>query len=311
MSSDYDQESEAKSHPDLWTVRRVLAWSCEYLTNRDPELKLTARLDVEILLAATLGFDRVNLFLQLDRPLTKEERNSFKIFLKRRYEFEPVAYILGYRDFYRHRFQVNRHVLIPRPETELLVELASRAVQALSSPKILDVGTGSGCIAVSIGSELPSASVVGWDVNDDALDLARKNAVDNEVHNINFVSQDALCIDAIEDSSFDLIVSNPPYIAASETGLMGRSVLDYEPRTALFATDPEGLGFYRHYASNYHRILRPGGKIFLEVGFSQSAKVAHLFAAAGWEKIKVAKDLSGHDRVISAERSSTSLSSGE
>jgi release factor glutamine methyltransferase len=240
--------------------------------------------------------------LQLDRPLSKDERDSFKVLFRRRAEFEPVAYILGYRDFYRHRFKVDRSVLIPRPDTELLVELALSALKDNQTAKILDVGTGSGCIAISLAAELPGASVTAWDVSDEALSLACANAESNKVTNVNFLRQDAMS--ATTASAFDLIVSNPPYIARSEKLIMGPGVEAYEPALALFTSDPEGLDFYKKFASSYQAFLNPGGKIFLEIGLNQGEKVAHLFDVAGWQKIKIAKDLSGHDRVLSAEKPS-------
>lgn len=297
-----DQDAPNTNHPELWTVRRILTWSVEYLSNKAKELGMTAKLDVELLLASVLGLDRMNLYLQLDRPLSKDEREAFKALLRRRADFEPVAYILGHKDFYRHRFKVDRHVLIPRPETELLVEMATLAMKDAVGSRILDVGTGSGCIAISLAAELPQCTVLGWDVSTSALEVAKANAVDLDVRNVSFVLQDARAIAGISGVEFDLIVSNPPYIARSETELMNQGALKYEPEVALFAPDSSGTSFYELYASSYMPLLRPGGKIFLEIGFNQGAKVAHLFERAGWGKIKVSKDLSGHDRVVSAEK---------
>lgn len=302
MTNFIDQEPLSSSHPDLWTVRRILSWSVDYLSGKSRDLAATARLDVEMLLANVLGLDRMRLYLQLDRPLTKDERESFKILLRRRAEFEPVAYLLGYRDFYRHRFKVDQNVLIPRPDTEILVESVVAASKDYSSPKILDVGTGSGCIAISLAAEIPGAKVTAWDISEPALVVARANAESLNVNNVTFLNQDALAVNLPGAGAFDLIVSNPPYITPSETNIMGPGVQAYEPALALFASDSEGLEFYRVFALSYQRILNTGGKIFLEIGFSQAAKVAQLFQDAGWRKIKISKDLSGHDRVLSADK---------
>ncbi len=297
-----DQDSQPSTHPDLWTVRRIIAWSVDYLNGKADELKLTSRLDVELLLTAVLGLDRVQLYLQMDRPVNKDERESFKLLLRRRADFEPIAYILGYKDFYRHRFKVTRDVLIPRPETEMLVESCVAALKDAPAPRILDVGTGSGCLAVSLAAALPQSHVEAWDVSDVALDVARANAEQCQVRNISFLNRDAKALGMNPQAAFDLIVTNPPYIARSETRLMSRGVLQYEPELALFTQDASGTEFYEIFASCYQSLLKPGGKIFLEIGYGQGAKVAHLFEQSGWGKIKVSKDLAGHDRMVSAEK---------
>jgi release factor glutamine methyltransferase len=297
-----DQDSLVSTHPDLWTVRRILSWSVDYRSAKSHDLAGSARLDVELLLASVLGLDRMKLYLQLDRPLTKDEREAFKILLRRRAELEPVAYLLGYRDFYRHRFKVDRNVLIPRPDTELLVELAVAALKDKPSAKILDIGTGSGCIAISLAAECPESFVTAWDISDEALAVARTNAESLNVTNVEFVKHDARNVIASTANTYDLIVSNPPYISRADVTQMGPGVQAYEPGLALFTTDLEGLEFYKIFATSYQGLLRPAGKIFLEIGFNQGEKVAHLFEATGWRKIKISKDLSGHDRVVSAEK---------
>ena len=302
MTTSTKQDQAPSSQPDVWTVQRVLTWSAGFLKERSKDLTSNPRLEAELLLAHVLDLDRMKLYLQLDRPLSKDERESFKTQLRRRGDGEPVAYIVGYRDFYRHRFQVSPSVLIPRPDTELLVELALRGIGDLESPRILDVGTGSGCVAISIAAERPQSSVTAWDISAEAVKLAHTNAQNLGVTNVTISCRNALLDLTSDVGSFDFIVSNPPYIAKHETKLMSFSTISFEPQLALFTSDDDGLQFYKFFAGNYHQLLSTGGKIFLEIGLQQGEKVAQLFEIAGWRKIEVTKDLSGHDRVISAER---------
>ena len=297
-----ENESTQSSAAEIWTVQRVLSWSAGWLKEKSRDSTGNHRLEAELLLASVLELERMKLYLQLDRPLSKAERDTFKVLLRRRVEGEPIAYILGYRDFYRHRFKVSPAVLIPRPDTELLVETALNEAKRLTAPKILDVGTGSGCVAISLATEIPEALVEAWDISDEALQVAAINKDVIGVPNLTIVKKDALHALAFEGEAYDLIVSNPPYIAADESSIMSPETLKYEPRGALFPEGADGLTFYRSFAANCLRALRPQGKIFLEIGMNQGEKVAQLFNDAGWRKISVVRDLAGHDRVVSAER---------
>ncbi len=294
------RENDISPALESWTVQRVLNWAVPWLKGKLVDPVSAPRLEAELLLAFSLQLDRTSLFLQLDRPLNKQERETFKGLIRRRAESEPLAYILGYRDFYRHRFKVNEAVLIPRPDTETLVESLIMAARTAASPRILDVGTGSGCIAISVAAEIPTARVVAWDLSQNALDVADHNASALRVANVSFELRDALVFDNLPIDQYDFIVSNPPYVARDETSVMNAETLRFEPKMALFPNEYDGLTFYRAFASSYGRSLRTGGRIFLEVGFNQAARVAQLFIDAGWQKIEVTKDLSGRDRVISA-----------
>ncbi len=295
-------ENESPLSLEIWTVHRVLAWAVPWLKEKLADQINSPRLDAELLLSSVLKIDRTRLFLQLDRPLTKPERDDFKTLIRRRAEAEPLAYIIGYRDFYRHRFRVSDAVLIPRPDTEILVEAVISSAKSVSAPRILDIGSGSGCVAVSLAAEILTAAVEAWDVSESALAIARDNAADAGVENIQFLLRDALNTESLPTGVFDFIVSNPPYIAKDEQAIMSAETLRYEPHLALFPNESDGLTFYRLFASNYMKCLSPGGKIFLEVGVNQAAIVAQLFEAAGWRKINKVKDLSGHERVVIAER---------
>lgn len=289
---------------DQWTIQRVLLWSTGFLEERRSE---TPRLDAELLLSHALGCSRIQLYTNYDKPLLADEREPFKAYLKRRAAGEPVAYITGSKEFMGLMFAVTPAVLIPRPDTETLVEVA--LVQAkqhddISSLSILDVGTGSGCVAVALAKRLPKAALTAWDVSDEALAVANANAARHSVaERIQFAQVDALRRTAWEEESadtpFDLIVSNPPYIAPCERPMLSSSVAAYEPACALFA-DEGGLTFYRVFADSARRRLRAGGQIIVEIGCSQAEAVAALFEAAGWQQVTVFKDYGKLDRVISA-----------
>lgn len=301
MSSESEIGSNSPA-AESWTVARILAWAAPWLENRMAGEPCNARLESELLLAWALDCDRSKLFLQFDRPLNKGERDRFKDAIKRRSDCEPVAYITGFRDFWRYRFEVNSSVLIPRPDTEILVEEVIAFAKGLESPAILDVGVGSGCVGISIAKDIPTATVTGWDISDQALAIASRNASLNKVDNIRFESRDATTALSEPGQMYDVIVSNPPYIASSERGEMSRETLRYEPSLALFSPDVDGLYFYKLFAAHAMGSLKPEGKIFLEVGWRQAAKVAQLFEASGWRKINIVKDLSGHERVVIAAR---------
>ncbi len=296
MTSNHPENSE------IWTVQRVLSWSSTWLKEKAMDQLGNPKLEAELLLAHVLELDRMKLYLQLDRPLTKNERESYKLLLRRRVEGEPVSYILGYRDFYRHRFVVSPAVLIPRSDTEVLVELVSKAAFQMNAPRILEVGTGSGCIAISLASEVPTSTVVAWEICTRALDVARQNMAEISVQNLTLLQRDALADGVFQGDVFDIIVSNPPYVAKYEVELMSRETINYEPKLALFSGDDDGLAFYEVFARQSQVALREGGKIFLEIGLNQAAKVAELLKDANWRKIEIVKDLAGHDRVVCAER---------
>jgi release factor glutamine methyltransferase len=303
MTQDLNNENEQnRIEIEIWTIQKVVQSAAEWLRAKSSDVLSNPRLDAEMLLASALDMDRMQLFLQLDRPLSKPERERFKILLAQRGNGMPVAQIVGHRDFYRHRFTVSAATLIPRPETETLVETSVEFLRTLKVPRVLDIGTGTGCIAISVAAEIPDATVEAWDISDEALDVARRNAEDLGTKNVSFLNIDALVADVYCDRKFNAIISNPPYIPNHEHALCSPETLKFEPRRALFAPDDDGLTFYRRFSECAGDILEEGGRIFLEFGFSQAEKVAQLFEAKKWRKIIVIKDLSGRDRVMSAEK---------
>ncbi len=302
---DYENAEDRPAAPlaESWTIQRVLTWSTSYLKERQPD---SPRLDAEILLGHVLGLSRIQLYTNFDKPLKTDEREPFKELLRRRLGGEPVAYVIGKKDFMGLTFAVTRDVLIPRPDTEVLVEqtLALTKDREAEALRILDVGSGSGCVALALAKRLPAATVESWDVSEPALAVARANAERLGItENAFFVRQDALADAAWDDSerlgAFDLVVSNPPYIGERERATLSPSVARFEPDQALFAGE-DGLNFYRRFARSARRLMKPGGVFLAEIGYAQAGDVTVLFAAEGWSSVTIAKDYAKHDRVVIA-----------
>ena len=280
-----------------WTIQKVLEWSIGYMKKSESS---TPRLDCELLLAHILKCKRIDLYVDYFKPLSVEEREGFKSFLKRRFEGEPVAYILGYRDFWEHRFIVNPSVLIPRPDSEhILDELAKRQSGDDRPLKLLDIGFGSGCLSISADLMLKNVSVTAWDVCSKALDVASANSQALGAC-VDFQLRDALLDESWEDLNVDIILSNPPYISRSEIDVMSQETLMFEPEKALF-TENNGLLFYEKIADKADDVLAADGYIIMEIGYKQAEPVRSLFSAKGW-KSDLIQDLSGHDRVVIAYR---------
>ena len=211
---------------------------------------------------------------------------------------EPIQYILGETDFFGLAFYVNGSVLIPRPETEELVQWVLESAE--NKPiKILDIGTGSGCIAVTLAKKLPSAEVHAWDISEDALEVARKNAERNGVKVI-FVKRDML-LEPVSDEKFDIIVSNPPYVTEVEKTEMQENVLNFEPHLALFVPDDNALVFYEKIADFALTNLNKGGQLFFEINRAKGADIARLLEEKGFKNIELRKDISGNERMVMAE----------
>ncbi len=256
----------------------------------------TARRDAEILLCHILQIEPARLPL-VDTQLSDGELRQFDRYLADRLTGRPVAYITGEQDFWSLTFQVNNHTLVPRPDTETLVSAGLEYLHGVEAPEILDLGTGSGCIMLSLLHELPNAKGIGVDVSEEALIVARKNAHRHELEGrAQFMQSD--WFKAVPDGShFDLIVSNPPYIENDTIDALMRDVRDFEPKSALMG-GPDGLDCYRIIASDSPKWLAAGGILAVEVGMGQADDVSALFAAAGLELAGVRRDLAGVDRVV-------------
>jgi release factor glutamine methyltransferase len=291
--------SSAASQPQIWTIDAVLRWAADDFRARGVD---TPRLDAELLLGRALGAPRIQLFVDSKRPLAADELGRFRELVKRRRSREPVAYILGEREFYGRTFRVDRRVLVPRPDSEVLVETALTRTAPISlSMRALDLCTGSGCIAISLARERPTASVLGVDISDDALAVARDNALRLGAYNAAFRRGDLFAaLDGLgpKAARFDLVTANPPYIPAAEIDQLEPEVRDFEPRLALDG-GADGLDFMRRIVTQAQAVLVPGGVLAVEVGAGEAPAVSELFAAAGFDDVAVARDYARIERVVS------------
>ncbi|HZK34444.1 MAG TPA: peptide chain release factor N(5)-glutamine methyltransferase [Bacillota bacterium] len=258
----------------------------------------SARLESDLLMCHCLGCDRHHLYLSPIEELTADTLEDYKGLLERRLGGEPIQYIIGNRDFMGLNFDVDRNVLIPRWETEILVEFITK--EPSKGPiNLLDLGTGSGAIGVSLAFYLPKSKVIAVDISDRALEVAKANASKHVVSDrIELIAGDMFS--ALEDdlhlNYFDIIVSNPPYIKSQEIGNLMREVKEHEPKTALDG-GPDGLHFYRIIADVAHDYLKPAGMVAVEMGHGQSAQVQDIFSKTGkYCNVHILKDLSGIDR---------------
>lgn len=283
---------------DTWTIKDILLWSSRFLKEQGCP---SSRLDSELLMCQALELSRVDLYCHYDINVNEVQRAQIRESLKRRAAGEPIAYIVGSKEFFGRKFDVNPSVLIPRPETEHLIEAVLDLHGEDPIDSFLDIGTGSGVIAVTLAKQIEGARAVAWDICDTALEVARANGLAHQV-SVDFCRVDALADDSWQgQQSFDLICSNPPYIGTHEKSLMSPSVLDFEPEGALFAEDL-GYGFYKKYATSAMNLLNEGGVCVLEIGAKQGDRVKEIFELEAWKDVRVLPDLAGLPRVVIAKR---------
>jgi release factor glutamine methyltransferase len=283
----------------VWTIRELMKSAIEHLQRKGIE---EARLTVELLLAHALRIQRIQLYLNFEKPLTAEERTQFRTLLERRLNHEPVQYIIGSANFMGLHFIVNSHVLIPRPETETLLEQVMMICREYPENKpihIFEIGTGSGNIAISIAKFIQRTIVTTVDNSNVALEVALQNARVHAVESrIRFISADIFrLLEISTKDKYDLLVSNPPYIPKDEWEQLCPEIRDFEPSSAL--TDgKDGLTFYRQIIKRIPEILNPGGSVVLEVGYEQVDFVMNELSQIGIEQIQVTKDMQDIPRVI-------------
>ncbi|MEO2068322.1 MAG: peptide chain release factor N(5)-glutamine methyltransferase [Desulfurobacteriaceae bacterium] len=279
-----------------WTVGTLLKRATEILKERGIK---SARLDAELLLTFSLGFkDRVKLYTEFDRPLEESEVERYRQLLKRRAKGEPVAYIIGEKEFFGFKFNVKRGVLIPRPETEILVEAVFDAIKERDNLKIVDVGTGSGCIILSLCKLLKKENeYIGTDISSTAISVAKLNKEMLGCQCVKFIKTNLL--DGIE-SPIDVIISNPPYVPFGDKRLE-RDVLKFEPAIALFG-GKDGLQVIRRLIKEAEKKLTENGLIALEIGAGQHGEVEKLLEEEGFKDITFFKDLAGIERIVLARK---------
>ena len=281
--------------PQDGQITNWLNWSAAELVHSLEDNKQEA----EWLLSSLLNCSKSELYLQKNE-LSEEQCELFQDWISRRIKGEPAQYIAGWTEFYGHRFNVNKSVLIPRAETEILVDVAIYTLQELEKHQIVDIGTGSGCIAISVAAEIPSASVLGLDISPEALVTAEENAFINKLLNVQFLQTDFLQFTPSEPV-YDGLLMNPPYIPTNEMDTLMKEVRDYEPDLAL--TDHEdGLTFYRHLADTAQKWVRPGGWLILEVGLGEHPqKAITCFDTKGFAQLELIADFNTDDRILKVQ----------
>ncbi|MEW6701907.1 MAG: peptide chain release factor N(5)-glutamine methyltransferase [Bacteroidota bacterium] len=281
----------------MLAVLESLKLSTEFLEKKGIE---SPRLNAELLLAEILNCKRLDLYLKFDRPLDENEITKYRQWISRRGKFEPLQYIIGKVEFYGLQFKVTPDVLIPRQETEILVEETIKFCKEKSGLKILDIGTGSGNIPISLSKNLSDVEIVAIDVSEKAIQVANENAELNEVKpKIQFIVYDINNFSAGAEL-FDVVVSNPPYVSAKEYPNLQNEIIQYEPDIAVTDLN-DGLHFYKVIAERSKLFLKKGGKIFLEIGQGQMEDVAQILSENNFVNIQLTKDFQQVDRVIAGE----------
>ncbi|HVV50416.1 MAG TPA: peptide chain release factor N(5)-glutamine methyltransferase [Polyangia bacterium] len=281
--------------PARWTVLEVIRWTAARFTER---ALATPRLDAELLVAHALGLPRVQLYVQFDRPLLADELGAIRALIKRRQAGESVAYLVGKKEFWGLDFAVDARVLVPRPDTETLIEEARERLAGAASPRIADLGTGSGAIALTLAKLFPAAAVFAVDVSPAALEVARANAERLGLP-VTFLEGD-LTAPLAAEAPFSLLAANLPYIPTGDMQTLPPEVKS-EPALALDG-GPDGLLLVRRLVAAAPALLAPGGALVLEIGAGQAGATADLLGAAGFADVRVRRDLGGIERVVSGVR---------
>jgi len=280
--------------PKTWTIGSLVKWATDDFRARGIE---NPRLDAELLVAHALEIDRMRVIVDANRPLEGAELSLLRDLVKRRRAFEPIAYLRGYREFYGLKFRVDKRVLVPRPDTETLVDAAlTRSTHVSMSMRQLDLCTGSGCVAIAMARQRPTARVFASDVSADALAVARDNALRLGAYNVAFVQGDLFA--PLAGERFDVITANPPYIATSELATLMPDVRDHEPRLALDG-GADGLDLVRRIVSEAPEHLEPGGLLAIEIGAGEAEATIALFEARGFADVRVHRDIARIERVVS------------
>ena len=279
----------------MLTVLEAINRSTEFLEKKNIE---SPRTNAEHLLAHVLKCKRLDLYLAFDRPLKENETDIYRELIVRRGKTEPLQYIVGTVEFYGLEFKVNPSVLIPRPETELLIEKILESVNKEDSLKILDIGTGSGNIAVSLAKNLSNSTLTAIDISEDAIEVAEENSELNNINGqISFYKIDFVNEQGFNESNFDLIVSNPPYVSINDYSGLSPELKDHEPKIAL-TDNKDGLNFYSEISKKAKTLLNKNGKLFFEVGMGQAEEVKTILIQNSFSDIEIFKDYSNIERVV-------------
>lgn len=277
----------------VWRIIDLINWGEKYLKEKSIE---NSKIEIELFLQHLLKCKRIDLYLQFETIVKPESLAILRKWITRRINNEPIQYILGSSEFYGRSFIVNKNVLIPRPETEILIDISIEELKNVNNPLILDVGTGSGCIAITIALEIPSSTIIAIDIDERAISVAKNNIEKHEVKNIEFVVTD-IFHEKINKKA-DMLISNPPYIAKEEVSGLMKEVKDYEPLVAL-TDNNDGLKFYRRFAEIIPRILKDNGTAIMEVGTEDHPdRVEEIFREYGFNDIRTELDLNKDKRAL-------------
>ena len=271
----------------------LITWAETYFSGKGFE---HPRAEIEWFLQELLNCNRMDIYLRFEEILSLSQLSTLRSWINRRLEHEPLQYITGFTEFYGRKFIVNEHVLIPRPETERLIDIALEKITQMDSPTILDVGTGSGCIAITLAKESVNSDISAIDISKSALKTAMDNAKQMDVKNIHFSHLDILEENFLHP--IDILISNPPYISKNNMNVLMRDVQEYEPLFAL--TDgKDGLNFYRKFSQIAKSIVKSGGWLILEVGSDEHPQMAkEVFSQSGFKNMRLIKDYNGDDRIL-------------
>ena len=286
----YPQNSKTEK---IWRLIDILNWGKKYFKEKAFD---NPRIEIESLLQHIIGCKKIDLYLQFEKTVTPEDLIILRGLIKRRVNREPTQYIIGSSEFYGRKFFVNQDVFIPRPETENLIDVSIDILSKKENPIILDVGTGSGCIGITIALEIPFCSVIAIDISNRALSTAKNNADMYGLKNIQFINLDILCQDI--NHTADMLISNPPYISQEEIPGLMSDVKDFEPMVAL-TDNSDGLEFYRKFSNIIPQVVKKNGVTILEVGRgAHPERVKEIFSKAGYDNLESVRDLNKDTRVL-------------
>ena len=277
----------------IWRLIDILNWGETYFRDKNFD---NPRTEIELLLQHLIGCKKIDLYLQFEKIVKPKELITLRSWVKRRINREPIQYITRSSEFYGRKFIVDQNVLIPRPETEILIDVSVEILSKKNSPTIIDIGTGSGCIGITLALEIPSSNIIAIDISDSALSIAKKNADMYSIRNIEFLRLDIFNQDIIHIA--DMLISNPPYISKEEIPDLMEDVKDFEPMIAL--TDKsDGLDFYRKFSDIMPHVIKKNGTVILEIGRgSHQDRVKEIFSKSGYNNIDIVKDLNKDKRVF-------------
>ena len=285
--------SVKKENGKPWRIIDAINWGVDYFENKSLE---NPRLEIEIFLQHILDCKKIDLYINFDNEVSSTDLNTLKGYIKRRLENEPSQYIVGKSNFYGRNFYVDNNVLIPRPETEILINACIEFLSMKDNPEIIDIGTGSGCIGITLAKEIPSSNVIAIDCSEKALAVAEKNAKNIGIKNIDFVKSDFL--KQTIDLRADLLVSNPPYIPKEDISNLMADIKEYEPSKAL-TDNLDGLEFYRVFSKKFDLMIKIDGALIVEVGKDKHPLEAKkIFEKSGHANVEMIRDYNGDIRVL-------------